>query len=487
MLSRIISIQVRGGLVAMIFILMAFMLIRPALAAEPGLILSVNGSTGTVKPGDPCPSPRNGAVYQTIQKAVTCAIAGDTITVAAGNYSENVAVDKAVTLLGANAGIDGRNPRGAETIVDGHAVSAPMGLAANGVIVDGFKFIAGQNGLGAGVWIGGNVTGVQVQNSVFTDNTIGLAIIGACPCTISHNLFSANNRTGAAGGKALYAEKTNGLIFENNTITGHSRDIPIVFGALPPTSVHSNLTFTGNTIYSNTYNGVYMLSVNGANISANNFVGDGLFLKGGNHNINVFTNNFSGGDPAINISLLADGNPYGTNSNILIHFNRFIANAVVIQRVNNYTGTLDAENNWWGCNYGPGVSGAGCAGTTNANSGTGIDANPWLILRIFADRPTVGQGGDMVPIRANFRGNSAGIDTANLGYIPDAVPVSFSATLGTVSPAQAKTSNGLALSKFIAGPALGTASIKSTADSQSVSLSLLITLNYQYLPVLIKE
>ena len=43
-----------------------------------------------------------------------------------------------------------------------------------------------------------------------------------------------------------------------------------------------------------------------------------------------------------------------------------------------------AENNWWGCNFGPGVSGAaspGCSGATNGVS-AGVDANPWLVLKL---------------------------------------------------------------------------------------------------------
>ncbi|NTU64057.1 MAG: DUF1565 domain-containing protein, partial [Chloroflexi bacterium] len=174
--------------------------LTPALAA-PAAVLSVNGVSGSVNPADPCPNPRDSATYKTIQKAINCALAGDSITVAAGTYNENVAVNKAVTVRGANAGIDARSTRGAESIVNGGATSAPIGMGASGAIVDGFRLLAGQNGLGAGVWIGG-ANNVQLLNNVITDNTIGLAIIGGCPCLVRHNLFIANNRSGPAGYKA---------------------------------------------------------------------------------------------------------------------------------------------------------------------------------------------------------------------------------------------------------------------------------------------
>ena len=489
MSSRIIS-SPRGWLIYLAgIVILATSLIEwlaPAFAATT-LSLSVNGITGTVNPGDPCPNPRNSAVYKTIQKAINCAVAGDTILVAMGTYNENVMINKALTLLGANAGVDARNPRGAESIVNGGGVSAPIGMSASGSVVDGFKLVAGQNGLGAGVWIGG-VTNTQVLNNVMTDNTIGLAIISACPCMVRHNLFTANNRTGAAGGKALYVENTNGLTFDGNTIVSHTNDIPIVFASTPPTSLHYNVTFSGNTIYGNTYNGAYFLSVNTGTLYANNFVGNGLYFVGGNHNITVTTNNFSYGNPAVAIDLRMDGYNYGPNSNILINFNRFIANSpYAINLVRNYVGILNVEHNWWGCNYGPGATGQGCTRVADVNHGSAIDADPWLISRIFTSQPTVSQNGGRVAVSANLRGTSAGGDTTGLGYVPDSIPAFFTSTLGVVTPTQAGTVAGRALSTFIAGPITGTATITTTVDYQTVNLTVTVTPNYVYLPIVLHE
>jgi hypothetical protein len=461
--------------------------LTPALAA-PSAVLNVNGASGTVNPGDPCPIPRDSATYKTIQKAINCALAGDTIVVAAGTYNENVAVNKAVSLLGANAGVDGRGARGTESIVNGGATSAPIGISASGATVDGFKLLAGQNGLGAGVWIGGGVNNVQLLNNVITDNTIGLAIISACPCLVRHNLFIANNRSGPAGFKALYAENTNGLIFDGNNVTGHSVDVPIVFaGTNPPNPTHFNLTFTGNAIYGNTTNGAYLLSVMTATFRANNFVGRGLWFAGGNRNITVTTNNFTSGAPAIQIFLRNDGNNYGANSNVRINFNRFIANSpYAIQLSSNYVGTLNAEDNWWGCNYGPGSTGPGCAATTNPNSGAAVDAVPWIMLKLGSSRPTVGQN-NKVAVTAYMSGTSAGTDVSSLGSIPDLIPAVFSSVAGAVVPTTSYVVSGKAPATFNASSALVTATITTTVDGQTVNLLLPIVPNTIYLPIVLRD
>ena len=479
-IGRLIQVAVCvGSLLGLVF---------PALAT-PAAMLSVNGATGTVNPADPCPNPRDSASYKTIQKAVNCALAGDTIMVAAGTYNENVAVNKAVILLGANAGVDGRGVRGAESIVNGGATSAPIGISASGATVDGFKLLAGQGGLGAGVWMGG-VNNVQLLNNVITDNTIGLAIIGGCPCLVRHNLFIANNRSGPAGYKALYAENTNGLIFDENNVTGHTVDVPIVFASTnPPNPTHFNLTFTGNAIYGNTTNGAYLLAVMTGTFRANNFVGRGLWFAGGNNNITVTTNNFSYGAPAIQIFKRNDGtgNDYGANSNLRINFNRFIANSpYAIQLVSNYVDTLNAEQNWWGCNYGPGSTGPGCAATTNSNSGAAIDAVPWITLKLAAYRPAVSQN-NKVAVTAYMSGTSAGTDVSSLGSIPDMIPAVFSSQAGTIAPITSYIVGGKAQATFNAGSALVTATITTTVDGQTVSILLPIVPNTIYLPVVLRD
>jgi nucleoid-associated protein YgaU len=56
---------------------------------------------------------------QSIQAVIAGASDGDTIAVDAGVYAENLTIDKAVTILGANHGIAGTGARESETIIMG--------------------------------------------------------------------------------------------------------------------------------------------------------------------------------------------------------------------------------------------------------------------------------------------------------------------------------------------------------------------------------
>ena len=76
------------------------------------------------------------ATYGTIQAAIDApsTLAGSIIIASAGTYAEHVVISKAVTLVGANDGVDGAEARGPETVITGG-----VKIAANGVTVDGVE------------------------------------------------------------------------------------------------------------------------------------------------------------------------------------------------------------------------------------------------------------------------------------------------------------------------------------------------------------
>src|SRR5205085_11070422 len=122
-----------------------------------------------------------------------------------------------------------------------------------------------------------------------------------------------------------------------------------------------------------------------------------------------------------------------TGQPIHVNFNSFINNTHGIS--DGAAGTLDAENNWWGCNYGPGATGAGCSATTNDvfNNGSGaVDADPWIVLGVNASPNPITPGATST-VTADMTHNSTPALASNTIFVPP-VAVAFSATEGTIAP-----------------------------------------------------
>jgi hypothetical protein len=348
-------------------------------------------TTFTVKPG-------GGGDFTTIGAAVAAPTTnnGDTILVDPGTYHEHVVIGKSLTLKGANAGVNPvTSARGPESVVDGDFTDAPFDIAANNVVLDGFKIIDGQNGFNAGVATSSAYSGYNIVNDIITNNTIGVYANSSGLSTIQNNLFDANNLAGPAGGAGIYSDQgTSSLTITGNEFKNHTLNNPVIIGATSP-GANVNLTVTNNKIHDNV-SGIFALAVSGGAFECNTITTGGtataLTFGGADTNIDVLNNNFSNNARGLRI---ADYGYFGTsspNSDIRVHYNNFANDSefgLGIKDVGNgptfpgYSGaSLDAAFNWWGSATGP---------TTAANpGGTGsaivndfaspvVNFAPWLV------------------------------------------------------------------------------------------------------------
>ena len=240
------------------------------------------------------------------------------------------------------------------------------------------------------------------SNQTISGNTIETPGTGVS--NSAGNQFSSvvGMQSNASGG-AVY----NGLQITNNTLRSlgtQSADPETFLGIWENGHGHSsNITVSGNQFLNasagnnpavNLQRAFRLTSHSSATTTvtyANNFI------QGANIGFQwLASSNFAGNQPVrlTSNTILngATGVLVQSNGSAEIHFNRIVGNSVA--GVNNATpGAVNAENNWWGCNFGPGATGAGCSGTANAALGT-VDASPWLTLTTTATPNSIPQGGN---------------------------------------------------------------------------------------------
>src|SRR5260221_1813652 len=211
--------------------------ISPVLfAATVALALANTASAATwyVDPAgndsNTCTAPGSASACMTIGAAMAKASAGDTINVAIGNYNEQVQINKTLTLLGAQHGVDARTRSGAESTITNSC--GPVQIMADNVTLDGFT-VQGSTDPDpcflAGIWtnpgFSGTQGGHQILNNIVQNNISGIELDSTCtnPTLAQFNLIQNNNNPGPGSGNAI---QTNfGLCnatIDKNKFSGHS-------------------------------------------------------------------------------------------------------------------------------------------------------------------------------------------------------------------------------------------------------------------------
>jgi hypothetical protein len=237
--------------------------------------------------------------FATIQDGVNAVAAGGTVYVAAGTYTENVVVNKPVTLDGAQAGVDART-RGTvpETIVTNG--DGDFQIEADNVTIDGFTLTGVVNdpssistSLGAAIWtnpgFSGTHGGLQALNNIIRGNIAGIELDndGTYQTKVQYNLFENNDQPGAGSGLAIETNfgLSNALI-DNNAFTNTA--FVESSWALGIEASSDHVIFSNNSV-TNQGRGVFFSETNNATITNNTFTGAshyaiGLFGFGGTPN-----------------------------------------------------------------------------------------------------------------------------------------------------------------------------------------------------------
>ncbi|MCL4201914.1 MAG: right-handed parallel beta-helix repeat-containing protein, partial [Pirellulaceae bacterium] len=346
----------------------------------------------------------NTNLFTTIGAAVTAAPPGTTIQVADGTYNEMVNLGKALTLLGANAGIHpavGMHPtetvgtRGAETILSGSGhVFIP---AADDITIDGFKFTgdggriidtyanannfhltnsifendARATSQGVIQFGGGSHTGMKIDFNLFQDKGDHTFYMGGGPydgLTIEYNKFNVY-------GDGVFWTATplvNGVV-RGNEFDGTIDGVPGDGGVGLNIGQGGNIQIVDNWFHDMFYT-AFQVGIDDGTVSGNTFQrthawsgywGSAFELWGGQwgtlestnvsieDNIIHFNDVPGAANPSHGIRLRAPEGGSGIDaSTIDVNNNQFVngnvrSDAKAVWHQGNQSTTLDAEYNWW--------------------------------------------------------------------------------------------------------------------------------------------
>ncbi len=241
-------------------------------------------------------------------------------------------------------------------VVSGEGLSADV--SNNAIEGAGFTELIAQNGVQIGQGAGGSVTGNEIGEIGYSPNSwcaAGILLLEAAPVTVSGNALD-HIQCGIYGQESGGAEILGNTLLENryavtlfdNAATVSDNVIDASGGGFPDSEA----------------------------IFAAEYTADQGFL------VRAERNTLLGNTEAA--LALADFDADAYKARMEAHLNRIAGNAV--GALDEGAGSLEAQNNWWGCNAGPGE--AGCDPVEEDVEGT-IDASPWLVLGLAASPATV--------------------------------------------------------------------------------------------------
>jgi parallel beta-helix repeat protein len=360
-------------------------------ASDPYIVRS--GTTYRFMPLGGCGTLANCTASATpIQTAINFANAGETITVEAGTFVEQLSITKSLTLIGAGAGLSViQSP--SVLAVDTYGARDIVFINGGGVSVDlsGFTITgpgpAGGDFINYGIFVAGGATanihdniisavrdpifsgsqhgvGIQVGRNAYsttgtatiTNNVIvdyqknGITVDGSgSSATIKGNTVTGAGPTGVIAQNGIQISRGASAILDGNTVSGNVYSP----GTTSSTGVmlfqSGNVQVLNNNLSQNDLN-LYSYSTGSVEITGNTItqaIFDGIWLEGTPTSTKIIDNVFSGNPEGLGVG---DG---FNNSALTVRGNSFVGNSTAVRNYTTVGNDVIAYGNWWGCPAGP--------------------------------------------------------------------------------------------------------------------------------------
>jgi hypothetical protein len=386
-----------------------------------------------------------GGAFTTLQDAIAAAANGDTIQVAAGVYSQSAAitVNKQLTILGAQAGIDARPSASttrvigstSESVIDVNGLSQGFVISADNVTIDGFDIRNATTALidssGSTTFTNAQIRNNIVHNASTAGGAKGIRLTAVTNSTVErNNIFTVADDGIEIGASAAGA--STGAVVQFNEVhdlgSGGTTNSAIYAFAVGSTATALNVTIQGNLVYNHfgddaikvgATNGqdrlvsggsvldniVHDTAQDGITIDAsdtvvrrnevyNSFSSNGaVHVEHGDNDVTVENNSIHDNSAGVAAVLVGFSGRPASPTGMVVRFNSIVNNTNNFLFFRDNTGgtaTLDGSANWFGSASQPAVtasvkSTAGATATTNR-----VDFTPWLNNGTDADSGTPG-------------------------------------------------------------------------------------------------
>ncbi len=378
------------------------------VAAAPWLTTAPAQAATSGSSFAPVTDTTSGAQFSSIEAAVDAAAQGDTITAAAGTYSEAVSIETAdLTLDGAGHGVDARTRSGAESVITG-AGAADVTIRADGVTLDGFTLQGPvSQGTAAVVMIGGNTT-ETIENNIIDDPGRAVSYNTSDTTFLQNNVVeSATTGDGIQENSGAVQDVT---IKDNAFAGGTNNNADITF--LGTSAAHNqDVQITGNTSM-DPGSFIALFQTDGATVTDNRVAGAAgaaIYIGGADTDVTVQHNSLvaTSSSPAYAV-VVSNAYKDGPNADVAVNGNSLYGLSVGSGA---YTGgSVDATDDWWGSKSGP-------TGVTQGD----VDAAPWI--QALSISPALRQA----DVGSPLQWSASMLDSTGTAITDPAFAVSFSA------------------------------------------------------------